>query len=106
MFQVGPTRILIGNTAIVFGGFATTALSKTVATGCHFRHTAAEMLHSVTPDQACAHPIWSMGRKISADSATLMDKGLELIEACWLFNPGANTRDRSRLADSSVEPVI
>ena len=39
----------------------------------------------VTPDQACAHPNWSMGPKISVDSASLMNKGLELIEACWLF---------------------
>lgn len=43
-------------------------------------------LASVTPDQACAHPNWSMGRKISVDSATMMNKGLELIEAKWLFN--------------------
>lgn len=39
-----------------------------------------------TPDQACAHPNWSMGRKISVDSATLMNKGLEYIEACWIFD--------------------
>jgi 1-deoxy-D-xylulose-5-phosphate reductoisomerase len=43
-------------------------------------------LHNVTPDQACAHPNWSMGRKISVDSATMMNKGLEIIEARWLFN--------------------
>lgn len=43
-------------------------------------------MHEATPDQACAHPNWSMGRKISVDSATLMNKGLELIEACWLFD--------------------
>jgi 1-deoxy-D-xylulose-5-phosphate reductoisomerase len=40
----------------------------------------------VTPDEACAHPNWSMGRKISVDSATMMNKGLEVIEAHWLFN--------------------
>ena len=39
----------------------------------------------MTPDQACAHPNWVMGRKISVDSATMMNKGLEIIEACWLF---------------------
>ena len=44
----------------------------------------------VTPDQACAHPNWRMGRKISVDSATLMNKGLELIEACWLFSMPAS----------------
>ena len=53
--------------------------------GGPFRNTPAEALVSVTPDQACAHPKWVMGRKISVDSATLMNKGLELIEACWLF---------------------
>ena len=47
--------------------------------------TPLEALRSVTPDQACAHPNWEMGRKISVDSATMMNKGLELIEACWLF---------------------
>ena len=55
------------------------------ASGGPFRQTPAEQLIGVTPDQACAHPKWSMGRKISVDSATLMNKGLELIEACWLF---------------------
>tara|TARA_R100000322_G_C5442706_1_gene191098 strand:- start:703 stop:1932 length:1230 start_codon:yes stop_codon:yes gene_type:complete len=56
------------------------------ASGGPFRLSSAEVLQKVTPDQACAHPNWSMGRKISVDSATLMNKGLELIEACWLFN--------------------
>ena len=53
--------------------------------GGPFRTASAEALVSVTPEQACAHPNWVMGRKISVDSATLMNKGLELIEACWLF---------------------
>jgi 1-deoxy-D-xylulose-5-phosphate reductoisomerase len=44
---------------------------------------------SVTPEQACAHPNWDMGRKISVDSATMMNKGLEFIEACWLFGIGS-----------------
>ncbi|MGO1503019.1 MAG: 1-deoxy-D-xylulose-5-phosphate reductoisomerase [Marinobacter sp.] len=56
------------------------------ASGGPFREHSAEDLRSVTPAQACAHPNWSMGQKISVDSATLMNKGLELIEACWLFN--------------------
>ncbi|MBZ0333268.1 1-deoxy-D-xylulose-5-phosphate reductoisomerase [Marinobacter sp. AL4B] len=56
------------------------------ASGGPFRTFTAESLSSVTPAQACAHPNWSMGQKISVDSATLMNKGLELIEACWLFN--------------------
>lgn len=53
--------------------------------GGPFRTLAPEAQVSVTPEQACAHPNWVMGRKISVDSATLMNKGLELIEACWLF---------------------
>ncbi len=55
------------------------------ASGGPFRGRTAEQLGDVTPAEACAHPNWSMGRKISVDSATLMNKGLELIEACWLF---------------------
>ena len=43
-------------------------------------------MQAVTPEQACAHPNWSMGRKISVDSASMMNKGLEVIEAHWLFN--------------------
>jgi 1-deoxy-D-xylulose-5-phosphate reductoisomerase len=55
------------------------------ASGGPFRDLPAEGLRDVTPEQACAHPVWSMGRKISVDSATLMNKGLELIEAKLLF---------------------
>lgn len=55
------------------------------ASGGPFRGWTAEALMGVTPAQAVAHPNWSMGQKISVDSATLMNKGLELIEACWLF---------------------
>lgn len=53
--------------------------------GGPFRTRSAAALASVTPDEACAHPNWRMGRKISVDSATLMNKGLEVIEACRLF---------------------
>ncbi len=56
------------------------------ASGGPFRETPVEELHDVTVDQAVAHPKWDMGRKISVDSATMMNKGLELIEACLLFN--------------------
>jgi len=55
------------------------------ASGGPFRVAALESLRSVTPEQACAHPNWTMGRKISVDSATMMNKGLEVIEARWLF---------------------
>lgn len=56
------------------------------ASGGPFRQFSAEALAGVTPQQACNHPNWSMGRKISVDSASMMNKGLELIEACWLFD--------------------
>ncbi len=56
------------------------------ASGGPFRNTALDELQRVTPDQACAHPNWVMGRKISVDSATMMNKGLEVIEARWLFD--------------------
>ncbi|TNJ34257.1 1-deoxy-D-xylulose-5-phosphate reductoisomerase [Arenimonas terrae] len=55
------------------------------ASGGPFRGRRREDLAGITPDQACAHPNWVMGRKISVDSATLMNKGLEVIEACHLF---------------------
>ena len=66
--QVGVRRILL------------------TASGGPFRELPLEQLACVTPEQACAHPNWSMGRKISVDSASMMNKGLELIEACWLFD--------------------
>ncbi|HEX6550946.1 MAG TPA: 1-deoxy-D-xylulose-5-phosphate reductoisomerase, partial [Gammaproteobacteria bacterium] len=55
------------------------------ASGGPFRNWPLERLDAVTPAQACSHPNWVMGRKISVDSATMMNKGLEVIEACWLF---------------------
>lgn len=59
------------------------------ASGGPFLRTAAADMARATPDQACAHPRWVMGRKISVDSATLMNKGLEVIESAWLFGlPG------------------
>lgn len=69
-------------------GLAASGITKILLTGSGgpFRTKALSELKNITPDQACAHPNWSMGRKISVDSATMMNKGLELIEACWLFN--------------------
>ncbi|WP_253446085.1 1-deoxy-D-xylulose-5-phosphate reductoisomerase [Halomonas sp. Y3] len=70
------------------GGLARHGVTQLLltASGGPFRGWSARELAEVTPSQACAHPNWSMGRKISVDSATLMNKGLELIEACWLFD--------------------
>ena len=56
------------------------------ASGGPFREWSWEQMEAATPEQACAHPNWDMGRKISVDSATLMNKGFEVIEACWLFD--------------------
>ncbi|HUN69200.1 MAG TPA: 1-deoxy-D-xylulose-5-phosphate reductoisomerase [Burkholderiales bacterium] len=56
------------------------------ASGGPFRTASVERLSRVTPEEACAHPNWVMGRKISVDSATMMNKGLEVIEARWLFD--------------------
>jgi 1-deoxy-D-xylulose-5-phosphate reductoisomerase len=58
------------------------------ASGGPFRTRPLSALRHVSPDEACAHPNWVMGRKISVDSATLMNKGLEIVEACWLFDTG------------------
>ncbi|MEO8332742.1 MAG: 1-deoxy-D-xylulose-5-phosphate reductoisomerase, partial [Gallionella sp.] len=60
------------------------------ASGGPFRNTPMDELKYVTPQQACAHPNWVMGRKISVDSATMMNKGLEVIEAHWLFGASAD----------------
>ena len=70
-----------------FTDLAQAGINRLLLTGSGgpFRTWAPEQLASVTPEQACAHPNWSMGKKISVDSATMMNKGLEFIEACWLF---------------------
>ena len=73
------------------GGYRTGETPRAVrrllltASGGPFRSADPESLEAVTPEQAVAHPNWVMGRKISVDSATMMNKGLEMIEACWLF---------------------
>lgn len=63
------------------------------ASGGPFRNHDIDALHRVTPAQACAHPNWDMGKKISVDSATMMNKGLEVIEARWLFDASAEDID-------------
>jgi len=71
------------------GGRASVASVRRIlltASGGPFRSAPLERLSRVTPDEACAHPNWVMGRKISVDSATMMNKGLEVIEARWLFD--------------------
>ena len=69
-------------------GLASVGVERLIltASGGPFLHRDKQSLRDITPDQACNHPNWDMGRKISVDSATLMNKGLEVIEARWLFN--------------------
>ncbi len=75
------------------GNLAASGVSKILltASGGPFRNTPLSELQNITPEQACAHPNWVMGRKISVDSATMMNKGLEVIEAHWLFNAPADS---------------
>ena len=75
IFQCMPTSGLQGVTQILL-----------TASGGPFRTRDINTLHEITPKEAVAHPNWVMGQKISVDSATMMNKGLELIEACWLFD--------------------
>ena len=90
IFQCMPAAYLPGEPAR-----GVTRLILT-ASGGPFRRTDAATMAQATPDQACAHPKWQMGRKISVDSATLMNKGLEVIEATLLFN----------LPESQVDVVV
>jgi 1-deoxy-D-xylulose-5-phosphate reductoisomerase len=90
IFQCMPAGYLPGNEA---RGVTRVILT---ASGGPFRTTEAAKLPHVTPNEACAHPKWKMGRKISVDSATLMNKGLEVIEATLLFG----------LAETQVDVVV
>lgn len=71
-----------------FKSLESSGVSKILLTGSGgpFRTRPLNEFTSISPEEACAHPNWSMGAKISVDSATMMNKGLEFIEACWLFN--------------------
>jgi 1-deoxy-D-xylulose-5-phosphate reductoisomerase len=85
LFQVLPENFDQGIDGIGLDEVGVEQLILT-ASGGPFLHTEQAALENITPDQACKHPNWDMGRKISVDSATLMNKGLEIIEARWLFN--------------------
>ena len=76
------------------------------ASGGPFRTWQADKLSNVTPAQACAHPNWVMGRKISVDSATMMNKGLEVIEAHWLFNADPQRIDVLVHPESIVHSMV
>ncbi|EEQ02540.1 1-deoxy-D-xylulose 5-phosphate reductoisomerase [Yersinia rohdei ATCC 43380] len=88
IFQSLPEKIQrqLGYSSLAENGVARIVLT---GSGGPLREIPLSQFADVTPDQACAHPNWSMGRKISVDSATMMNKGLEYIEARWLFNASA-----------------
>ncbi|MDV5226433.1 1-deoxy-D-xylulose-5-phosphate reductoisomerase [Providencia rettgeri] len=85
IFQSLPEIIQLN---LGFADLSASGISSIILTGSGgpFRETPLSYLDKVTPDEACNHPNWSMGRKISVDSATMMNKGLEYIEACYFFN--------------------
>ncbi|MEY0231502.1 1-deoxy-D-xylulose-5-phosphate reductoisomerase [Providencia manganoxydans] len=85
IFQSLPEIIQLN---LGFADLSASGISSIILTGSGgpFRETRLSYLDKVTPDEACNHPNWSMGRKISVDSATMMNKGLEYIEACYFFN--------------------
>jgi 1-deoxy-D-xylulose-5-phosphate reductoisomerase len=76
------------------------------ASGGPFRNTPAEALWDVTPAQALNHPTWKMGRRITVDSATLMNKGFEVIEACWLFDLPPSKVDVVVHPQSSIHAMV
>jgi 1-deoxy-D-xylulose-5-phosphate reductoisomerase len=75
-----------------YGNFTASGIRKILLTGSGgpFRERPLNSFSSIAIDEACTHPNWSMGRKITIDSATMMNKGLEFIEACWLFGASAS----------------
>ncbi|MBV9268841.1 MAG: 1-deoxy-D-xylulose-5-phosphate reductoisomerase [Acidobacteriaceae bacterium] len=76
------------------------------ASGGPFRDTPREELSKVTPEQALNHPTWKMGRRITIDSATLMNKGFEVIEACWLFDLRPSQVDVVVHPQSSIHAMV
>lgn len=76
------------------------------ASGGPFRTASRELMAAATPEQACAHPKWNMGRKISVDSATLMNKGLELIEASYLFGFASDSIDVIVHPQSTIHSLV
>jgi len=76
------------------------------ASGGPFRETPRELLQSVTPERALHHPTWRMGRRITIDSATLMNKGFEVIEACWLFDLEPKDVDVVVHPQSSIHAMV
>ncbi|MFT7185195.1 MAG: 1-deoxy-D-xylulose-5-phosphate reductoisomerase [Pseudohongiellaceae bacterium] len=101
IFQCLPQGYTCGDTT----GASVSRILLT-ASGGPFRTLPIDELRKVTPAQACAHPNWVMGQKISVDSASLMNKGLELIEACWLFNVPPSSIDVHIHPESIIHSMV
>ena len=105
MFQCLPNDYAFGSSST---GLIDRGITRILLTGSGgpFRQTALEEFDEITPQQAIAHPNWSMGPKISVDSATMMNKGLELIEACWLFDMDHQNIDIVLHPESIIHSMI
>src|SRR5471032_1526810 len=97
VFQCMPREVAL------HGGVSKIILT---ASGGPFRTREPSTLRHVTPDEACKHPNWAMGRKISVDSATMMNKGLEVIEAHWLFNVPVSRIEVLIHPQSVIHPLV
>ena len=91
-----------------YGDLQGSGVSKILLTGSGgpFLETPLEGFDNITPEQACAHPNWDMGKKISVDSATMMNKGLEFIEAHWLFGVAANDIEVVLHPQSTIHSMV
>ena len=91
-----------------FRAGASTEVTRLIltASGGPFRDISSDALWNVTPEQALNHPTWKMGRRITIDSATLMNKGFEVIEACWLFNLPPSRVDVVVHPQSSIHAMV
>ncbi|MFT7259069.1 MAG: 1-deoxy-D-xylulose-5-phosphate reductoisomerase [Glaciecola sp.] len=91
-----------------YGNLEKSGIAKILLTGSGgpFRTLDNESFDTITPDQACAHPTWTMGRKISVDSASMMNKGLEFIEAKWLFGLHENDIEVVLHPQSTIHSMV
>lgn len=91
-----------------YGNLDKSGIAKILLTGSGgpFRTLPSESFDCITPDQACAHPTWTMGRKISVDSASMMNKGLEFIEAKWLFGLHENDIEVVLHPQSTIHSMV
>lgn len=103
LFQSLPAVFTAGSMTLAEAGVSRLILT---ASGGPFLNTPLSELNQVTPAQACAHPNWDMGQKISVDSATMMNKGLEIIEACYLFGAELDQLDVVIHPESIIHSLV